>query len=111
MELVGMIHAKPDPPGINRSAWMALIATRDDLVLPQPRTAVNPFTKKPITTNPPKDSAIVFVDGKQVGAFDWSQNEENIISVWGDLDCVRKIAEEIARELGGRFLATDELQQ
>lgn len=111
MEFVGIIQSKPDPPGIDRSAWMALVKARNDLLLPQPRAGVNPFTKKPVMFDPPKDSANVFVNEQHVGSFHWSQNEENVISVWGDLAHVRPIAEGIARELGGVFLAADDVKQ
>ncbi len=110
MEFVGIIQAKPDPPGIDRSAWIALITARDDLVPPEPRTFVNPFTKKPATTNPPKTTANLIINGRHVGSFHWSENEENVVSVWGDLAHVRPVAEEIARELGGVLLTADELE-
>jgi len=94
MEFAGLIQKNPDPPGVDRSAWIALVAAREDLVLPQARVAVNPFTGKPVTIPPLQDSASVFVDGQCVAWFHWSQNEENVISVWGDLARVRPMAGE-----------------
>ena len=111
MELAGRIQAKPDPPGIDRSAWIALIAGRDDLIALEPLTIINPFTKKPATIKPNKTSARLITEGRHVGSFDWSQNDENVVSVWCDLAHVRPVAEEIARELGGVFLTVDELEQ
>ena len=109
MDCVGVIESKPDPPGIDRDKWIALISLRSDLVPPQPREITNPFTGEPATVFAPETTALLFLDGQDVGLFCWAENEENVLVVSGDLMMLRHVAEEIAQDLGGVFRTSDEL--
>jgi len=109
MDFLGVIQAKSDSAGIDKSAWLALIERRRDLLAPEPVTCVNPFTRKHATAYPPKTAVRLFIDGKLIGSFGWAENDENVVIVYGDLDPVRPVAAELAAELGGEFLTADQL--
>jgi hypothetical protein len=93
MDLLGVISAERDPPGIDRPQWQALIVehaalTREDAA---------------------GDSACVVVDGSQVGRIAWSQSDANEIDVYGELEHVRELARQVAVALGGHFVTLEEL--
>jgi hypothetical protein len=106
-DLIGEIVRSPDPPGINRQRWIDLIREHPNLVPPEPREGINPFTKQPMVIRPRSDVARVVVDGMEVGSISWAEDESNLIYVFGG--AVVPLAQEIAKVLGGRFRAsTDE---
>jgi hypothetical protein len=104
MHYVGYIEAEPDPPGIDKAAWIELIDRHPHLVRPGPSRGINPFTREPVEFRANPTAANLVIDGEDVGFFDWSQNEENVILVTGELPAIRRYAAEIAEQLGGRFV-------
>ena len=103
VDFVGVIKADPDPPGINRARWIALIQDHPNLMRLEPREGINPFTREPITIYPKPDSAKVVVDGREVGMMETCQSGANEISVWGDAGIVAPLATAIAPLLSGAF--------
>jgi hypothetical protein len=108
MEFAGIIESPPDPPGLDKSQWLDVIASRVDLLPAEPRQGTNPFTREPMTIYPRPDYARLVVNGQEVGSFSWAENEENVLIVSGDIDVVRSCAVEIAASLGGTFKSSDE---
>jgi len=108
MEFAGIIESPPDPPGLDKSQWLDLIASRDDLLAAEPHQGINPFTREPMTLPPHPDYARLVVNGQEVGSFSWAENEENVLIVCGDIDVVRSRAQEIAASLGGTFKSSIE---
>jgi len=114
MEFIGIIESKPDPPGIDRSRWLALISSRDDLVPPEARVVTTPFTGQALTVFGPDTTAQILIDGRPAGTIEWPDREEdleeNFLIVWGAVPTVRHIAEQIADSLGGSFRTADEFR-
>src|SRR3954447_1777579 len=108
-DIIGEIVREPDPPGIDNRRWIDLIREHPNLVPPEPREAISPFTKKRMTIKPLPDVARVIIDGGALGAMSWSMDESNLIYVFGEPESVIPLAQEIARSLGGRFRATTDL--
>ena len=111
MEFVGVIEAKADPPGIDRARWLAVLSSRDDLVPPRPRQAVNPLTGEPATVSAPETSAELIVDGAPVGLIEWSETEENFLVAWGDPAVVGRAAEQVAADLDASFRVAADLER
>jgi hypothetical protein len=108
-DIIGEIVREPDPPGIDNQRWIDLIRGHPNLVPPEPREAINPFTKKSMVIKPRPDVACVVVDGQEVGVMSWALDGSNLINVFGQPQTVVPLAREIAKALGGRFRAsTDE---
>jgi hypothetical protein len=103
MDFIGQIVREPDPPGIDKKRWFALIGRHPNLALPEPKEGVYPFTKKPMILKPRSDVARIIVDGEDVGTMYWSMDDSNLINVSGDPQVVIPLAHEIAGSLGGRF--------
>jgi hypothetical protein len=103
MDFVGEIVREPDPPGIDRQRWIDLIREHPNLVPPQPREGISPFTKRSMTINPPPDVARVIIDGEEVGVMSWALDDSNLINVYGELRILAPLAHDIARSLGGLF--------
>jgi hypothetical protein len=102
-DFLGEIVREPDPPGIDNRAWIGLIGEHPNLVPPEPRAGINPFTKGPMVIEPRPDVARVVVDGRALGVMEWSLDESNLINVFGESQVVIPLAQEIAATLGGRF--------
>jgi hypothetical protein len=106
MDLLGTI--KPDDSAtIERNAWVALISERSFLASVAPRRGINPFTKKPQTFEAPADSARIVLDGVDVGAVHWAEDDSNCLVVWSAPAAktrVTVIAQDIAARLGMRFV-------
>ena len=102
-DFIGEIIREPDSPGIDNQSWIDMIREHPNLVPPEPREGINPFTKRAMVIRPRPDVARVVVDGKEVGAMDWSLDDSNLINVFGEPQVIVPLAHEIARSLGGRF--------
>jgi len=105
-DIIGEIVREPDAPGIDNRRWIDLIRAHPNLVPPEPREAISPFTKKRMVIKPLPDVARVIIDGEEVGTMSWSMDESNLIYVFGEPRRVVPLAQEIARSLGGRFSPT-----
>lgn len=46
-DFIGEIKRAPDPPGIDKQRWIDLIREHPNLVPPEPREAISPFTNRP----------------------------------------------------------------
>jgi hypothetical protein len=88
MEFIGEIVSEPHPPGINKQRWIDLIHEHPNLVAPEPRQGINPFTKKPTVIQPRIDVARVVRDGKEMGLMSWAEDESNLINVFGEAKAV-----------------------
>jgi hypothetical protein len=104
-DIIGEIVREPDPPGIDHRRWIDLIREHPNLVPPEPRTGINPFSKRSMVIKPLPDVARIVVDGEEVGVMSWSLGESNLIHVFGEPQAVIPLAHEIARSLAGRFVA------
>jgi hypothetical protein len=104
---IGEIVSDASSPPITRDAWIALTDAHPNLARPQfERQLPNPF--KPGTTlEIPRNHsyANVVVGGNEVGTMNWSEDDSNLIEVWGDATFPLAIAREVAARLGGRFIA------
>jgi hypothetical protein len=110
-DFIGEIVREPDPPGIDKQDWIDLIREQPILSLPEPREAMSPFTKRSMIIKPPPDVARVVVDGREVGVMSWALDDSNRIDVFGQPQAVVPLATEIARSLGGRFVAANRGEQ
>lgn len=104
MDFIGQIVREPDPPGIDNQRWIDLIRRHPNLLPPEPKQGINPFTKQTMVIKPLPDVARVIVDGDEVGAMSWSLDDSNLINVFGDPQAVVPLAQELAETLGGRFV-------
>ena len=104
MDYVGKIEGKPGSPKIDRQRWLDLIGDHPNLVPPQPRESINPFTKQPMAIRPRPDVAHVVIGGKNVGSLSWAEDDSNLINVMGEVGVI-PVARDIAKSLGGRFKA------
>lgn len=102
-DLIGEIARDPDPPGIDIRRWIDLIREHPLLAPPEPREGINPFTKQPRVIRPRPDVARIVIGGQQVGWMYWSEDDSNMINVFGEPQAVVPLAHEVARSLGGRF--------
>ncbi len=107
-DIIGEIVREPDPPGIDNRRWIDLIRGHPNLVPPEPREAISPFTKKRMVIKPLPDVARVVIDGEEVGAMSWAMDDSNLIHVFGEPRRVVPLAQEIAMTLDGRFVAAGE---
>jgi hypothetical protein len=105
MDFIGEILVKPHSPGFTRQQWIDQIREHPNLVAPEPREAINPFTKERITIPPRLDVAQVVVDGKTIGSMSWAEDDSNLINVFGEPEAVVPVACDVAKSLGGRFEA------
>jgi len=103
MDYVGEILGDPDSPEIDKQRWIDVIRDHPNLVPPQPRHAINPFTKQPMVLRPRPEVAHVVIDGKNVETMSWAEDDSNFINVFGESKAVIPVARDIARSLGGRF--------
>jgi hypothetical protein len=103
MDIIGVIRAVPDPPGVEERAWIDLIGKHPALSAVPPRNATNPFTGKPMPVSAKSSTARVTVDGAEVGMMSWSLVGTNEIDVHGDPRLVEPVAAKIAKALGGQY--------
>ena len=82
-------HIEPVSHELSHEVWHAVISEMPEL---EPRR------------NDP-ESAWLTKRGNHIGAFQWKPDEDEI-TVFGLLDQVRGIAEQIATRIGGRFVAS-----
>jgi hypothetical protein len=103
MEYIGIITPASKP--FTRDDWLDYIAMDDSLVLPEPREVCNPANGQMIVFRPNPDSVGLFVDGKELGGFSWSQSGDPLIvilSIEGCENQVRAYAIKIAQAIGGQ---------
>jgi hypothetical protein len=113
MELVGVICAAVDPPGIDRDRWLALIALDSRLSPVPPREGINPFTRKPTIFRAPPETARVHLDGEEAGGIEWSQSETHellVFSTSSAAQAVAAVAGELAVKLDGEFRRSDDVE-
>ena len=82
-------HIEPASHELSHEVWQAVITEMPQLE-PRPHFPEYAYLTK---------------RGHHIGAFEWKA-EEDEITVMGDLDIVRGIAEQIAVRIGGRFVAS-----
>jgi hypothetical protein len=106
MDLLGTIEAA-DGATAGRNEWIALIGAHSSLAPVPPRRGINPFTKEPHNYAAAPDSARILLDGVEVGAIHWAQDQSNrllVRSVAAVVTHVNLIAQEAASRLGWRFV-------
>jgi hypothetical protein len=108
MDFIGEILVGPDSSGFTRQQWIDLIREHPNLVNPQPREGINPFTKERIIFPLRLDVAHVVVDGKTVGTMSWAEDDSMLINVYGESEAVVPVAHAVAKSLGGRFEAVSQ---
>jgi hypothetical protein len=101
--LFGVIRAKLGNPPLTFEEWCTIVATREDLIPPSPRTGRNPKTGEAITINPRQDSAAVMADGQEIGSVGWSHGGENEVFVSGESRAIVLWGKMIASELDAEF--------
>ncbi|MDX1930323.1 MAG: hypothetical protein SFV81_27605 [Pirellulaceae bacterium] len=103
MEYIGIIEPASKP--FTRDDWLDYIAKDDCLVSAEPREICNPANGQMIVVWPNPDSVGLFVEGKELGGFSWSQSEDPllvILSIEGCENQVRAYAIKIAQAIGGQ---------
>jgi hypothetical protein len=107
MDYVGSIQFSSDQAAIDRDAWLSLIKSHPSLVAPESQRTINPFTLEPMVVHPSESSAMIVVDGQNIGALQWPQdNDDNLLVVFGD-PVVQALAIEIAELFGGSFVPVE----
>jgi hypothetical protein len=96
-------RSQPDPPGIDKARWIALIPNHPSLSRAKPIDAKNPFTGEPTKIYPPGSTAAVVVAGQRIGILEWCLSDGNDISVYGEPAVMIPMAKDIAGLLGGFF--------
>jgi len=91
MDLLGVIAAEADPPGIDVERWRALMAEHAALDVDEDL------------------SAHVVVEGLQLGRVCWSSTGANELDVYGEQAQVGETARQLAVALGARFVTLEEL--
>ena len=105
LELLGWIDAGRSWPGLDRDAWLQLIAKLDTLAPMPPVQRRNPFSGEMTEFSSPSTSAVVLAAGRTVGQISWSNTGPNELLVRGDPLRVPAIAREIAARLEGSYHA------
>lgn len=107
MLFIGRIEAASDSAKIDPNRWLAMIDSHGSLGHVPPKKAINPFTRKPCEVNAPASTAVVRVGEAGVGSIWWALDGSPFLIVQAEeesADAVAKIAEEVATELGARFV-------
>ncbi|MDR3637850.1 MAG: hypothetical protein P4L84_28855 [Isosphaeraceae bacterium] len=103
MRIEGAILPASDGSRVNREAWCRLIDGRPEFRRPQPRQAINPFTRGPMVIRPTPDIAEVVIDGVVVGNVYWSTCEDHpLVNVSAERSALTLVLQ-WAAELGGEF--------
>jgi hypothetical protein len=109
MESLGIIVPDGDRTS-GRPEWIGLIDVHPQLSCPPAKVGINPFTRAPLTFKAGSDYARVLLSGGQIGAIHWAMDDSRCLVVWsepGSEASVRDVAEEIAKQLGWRFVQKD----
>ncbi|MFI5379113.1 MAG: hypothetical protein ACHRHE_07450 [Tepidisphaerales bacterium] len=104
MNYIGRIEVSA---GINKSKWIALIASHRALAPVPPAIGINPFTRKECTFTAPATSAIVSADGVHIGSISWAQDNSPMLIVTAadeSVEAVAVIADDVASSLGAIFV-------
>lgn len=105
MHRVGWVFAKDDTR-VDHDRWLEAVRRHPNLSLPEPgppKEVINPFTGEAMVVQPKQDIASIVVDGREIGQLKWRRERREAIQVFGDLQVVRPIAEEVASTLGAQF--------
>ncbi len=103
MRVDGTILPGSDGSRVTRETWCRLIDSRPEFRRPQPRQAINPFTREPMVIHPAPDAAEVVVDGVAVGDVYWSMSENApLVNVSIERSALPLVVQ-WAAELGGEF--------
>jgi hypothetical protein len=107
MPFVGQIEPFSEATKIDPKGWLALIDSHDSLGHVPPRKSINPFTRQPMEVKAPASTAVVLIDGADVGSISWAMDGSPVLIVDaedGSEEAVAKVAEEVAKALGARFV-------
>jgi hypothetical protein len=104
---VGVVEGEAGSP-IRLEDWVAWVGRDSRLKPPEPIRAVNPFNREPLTIAPHPGTAYVLAGDSQIGMMAWSEEGVDGIVVYGTAPSVLAVAEEVAKELGGRFRRLDQ---
>lgn len=102
MRVEGAIVPAGEGSRVNRDAWCRLIDSCPELRRPQPRQAINPFTREPMVVWPSDDFAQVVIEGIAVGDVYWSMSDQPLINVSIERSALPLVLQ-WAAELGGEF--------
>jgi hypothetical protein len=109
MESVGRIEAASESAPIDPKRWLAMIDSHRSLAHVPPRKRPNPF--KPgemMEVKSPASTANVSANGRCIGSIWWAMDGSPILCVHAEdkesIGTVSTIAEEIAVQLGARFV-------
>jgi hypothetical protein len=101
---VGVVEGEAGTP-IRLDDWVACIARDPRLRSPEPVESINPFTRQPLTIAPHPGTAYVVQERARIGMLAWSEDGADEIVVYGTSPLVLALAQEVAKQLGGRFRA------
>ena len=103
VDFIGCIVATDSSGNIGLARWAEVVGEHPNLVQPEPRQGINPFTKEPMTIRAKAGHADVVIDGIKVGAMNWGKRGANMIQVFGDAVSIGPIALAVTDTLGGRY--------
>ncbi|MCC7419139.1 MAG: hypothetical protein IT428_02545 [Planctomycetaceae bacterium] len=107
MVALGQIKGLFDSVGIDVAKWLALIDEHALLKHVPPRKGINPFTREACELKAPASTAIVHSGGTEIGSISLATDGSELLIVQsheGSAEVVTRIAEELARLLGGQFV-------
>jgi hypothetical protein len=107
MKCLGQIQAVPGSAAIDSSKWLALIDSHGALEHVPARKGINPFTREPVDYKAPATSALIRVQGAQIGSIFWAMDGSPYLMVQaeeGSVETVAALAREIAAALGAQFV-------
>jgi len=99
---IGVVEGQ-EGSSIRLADWVARIQSDPRLRPPDPVPSVNPFDRRPMTITPHPGTVYVWEEKHRIGMMAWSEEGLDEIVVYGASPQVVAIAEEVARDLGGRF--------
>jgi hypothetical protein len=108
---LGRIEAVSNSSPIDPTKWLAMIGSRESLGHIPSQMGINPFTRQPWEFKAPDSTACILVDGNRVGSISWALDDPSFLIVQAEEDsteAVAKIADEVAKLLGGRFVLDSE---
>jgi len=106
MSLIGQIVSANVDQGIDEEKWIALIEAHPSLTTVPQRKGINPFTGKQAQFKAPITSALVCLEGVEIGSIHWATDGSPILIVEakdGAETSVARLAKEIAAKLGHHF--------
>jgi hypothetical protein len=83
--------------------WVARIRSDSCLRPPDPAKSNDPLTRQPLTIMPHPGTAYIYQGETRIGMMTWSEEGLDEIVVYGASPRVVAVAEDVAKQLGGRF--------